>query len=139
MSGALCCMAKRDRRVRPDLELRVVLNGAIAMGPFHALLLEGIRDTGSIAAAQRRLGSSYAHVWKLVTTMNAMFVPPLVDVARGGYSGGGATLTSEGHKVLNSFRRLERLVQEQGRGELLAITRATSHADTARLPESQHD
>jgi molybdate transport system regulatory protein len=130
-------MAKRDLRARPELELRVVLDGAIAIGPFQASLLEGIRDTGSIAAARRRLGASYAHVWKLVASMSTMFLPPLVDVARGGRSGGGARLTPAGHKVLTSFRRLERLLQERGRGELLAITRATSHAGTAQSPENQ--
>jgi molybdate transport system regulatory protein len=132
-------MAKRDLCVRPEPELRVVLDGAIAIGPFHALLLEGIRDTGSIAAAQRRLGASYARVWKLVASMNTTFLPPLVDVARGGRSGGGARLTPAGHTVLTSFRRLERLVQENGRSELLTITHATSHAGTARSPENQDD
>jgi molybdate transport system regulatory protein len=132
-------MAKRDLHVRPELDLRVVLDGAIAIGPFQALLLEGIRDTGSIAAAQRRLGASYAHVWKLVASMNTMFLPPPVDVARGGRSGGGARLTPAGHKVLSSFRCLERLLQKRGRGELLAITRATSHAGTALWPEKQND
>lgn len=132
-------MAKRDLRVRPELDLRVVLDGTIAIGPFQALLLEGIRDTGSIAAAQRRLGANYAHVWKLVASMNTMFLPPLVYVARGGRSGGGARLTPAGHKVLSSFRRLERLLQERGRGELLAITRAASHAGSAQSPKSQDD
>src|ERR1700733_2971724 len=103
-------MAKRDLHVGPELELRVVLDGAIAIGPSQALLLEGIRDTGSIAAAQRRLGGSYAHVWKLVASMNTMFLPPLVDVARGGRSGGGSTLTPAGYTVLAAFRRLERLL-----------------------------
>ena len=117
----------------------MVLDGIIVIGPFHALLLEGIRDAGSIAAAQRRLGASYARVWKLVAAMNTMFLPPLVDVARGGVSGGGARLTPEGHRVLESFRRLERILRAQGRGELLAITRATSHVGAARAAESQDD
>jgi len=68
-----------------------------------------------------------------------MFLPPLVYVARGGRSVGGARLTPAGHKVLSSFRRLERLLQERGRGELLAITRAASHAGSAQSPKSQDD
>jgi molybdenum-dependent DNA-binding transcriptional regulator ModE len=47
---------------------------------------------------------------------------------RGGSRGGGATLTEQGHKVLDSFRRLEDLSKAQGRGELLVIGRAASHA-----------
>lgn len=126
-------MGKYDGLPRPDLELRVVLGGAVAIGPLQAMLLEGIRDTGSIAAAQRRLGTSYAHVWKLVAAMNTVFLPPLVDVARGGRSGGGARLTAQGHQVLDSFRRLESLLQTQGSSELLAITRAASHVNGAQL------
>lgn len=121
-------MTRHNRRPQPDLELRVVMNGALAIGPVQAMLLEEIRDTGSIAAAQRRLGASYPHVWKLVAAMNEMFSPRLVDPLRGGTGGGGAILTSQGRKVLASYRRLERLSQAGGSAELLVIARAARHA-----------
>jgi molybdate transport system regulatory protein len=106
-------MTKRDRRNGLDLQLRIVMNGAIVIGPVQAALLEAICNTGSIAAAQRRLGSSYAHVWKLVAAMNATFFPPLVDPIRGGSRGGGAILTRQGHTVLAAFRHLERLARSR--------------------------
>ena len=58
---------------RPGLHLRVVIEGGVAMGPGRAELLEGIRETGSIAAAGRRMGMSYKRAWGLVETMNAAF------------------------------------------------------------------
>src|SRR4051794_32650213 len=71
-------MTKRNRRCRPDLELRVTIDGQVIIGPIQAMLLEAIRSTGSISAAHRELGKSYAHVWKLTAAMNEMLDPPLV-------------------------------------------------------------
>jgi molybdate transport system regulatory protein len=110
------------------LALYVVLDGSVAIGPVQASLLKGIRDTGSIAAAQRRLGSSYSHVWKLVAAMNANFASPLVEPIHGGRHGGGARLTREGHTVLEAFRRLETRAWQQGRADLFVIAKAVRHA-----------
>jgi hypothetical protein len=70
-------MTRHDRRLHPDLELRVTIDGQVIIGPIQAMLLEAIRSTGSISAAHRKLGISYAHVWKMVAAMNATFAPPL--------------------------------------------------------------
>ena len=78
----------------PTLRLRVLLGCEIALGPGKADLLEGIRETGSIAAAGRRLGMSYKRAWMLLDTMNGCFSKPLVEAVKGGKSGGGASLTA---------------------------------------------
>ena len=51
-------------------------------------LLQGIVDTGSIAAAGRRLNMSYKRAWQLVETLNTDFGAPLVHAVRGGNHGG---------------------------------------------------
>jgi molybdate transport system regulatory protein len=96
-----------NRTVGP--RLRIVLEPDIAIGPGKADILEGIRETGSIAAAGRRLGMSYKRAWLLVETMNACFKSPLVEASRGGRARGGATLTPEGKRVLDCYRRMEAL------------------------------
>jgi molybdate transport system regulatory protein len=121
-------MAGRSQRTKPDLELRVMVGGRMLIGPVQALLLETIHATGSIAAAQRHIGASYAHIWKLVAAMNEAFAPPLVEPVRGGARGGGAMLTEQGRKVLDSFRRLEDLSKARGHEQLLVIGQAASHA-----------
>jgi molybdate transport system regulatory protein len=121
-------MTKRYRRLKPDLELRVTIDSQVIIGPIQAMLLETIRSTGSISAAHRELGKSYAYVWKLVAAMNEMFEPPLVGPVRGGAQGGGAVLTEQDCKVLEAFRRLEGLSRTQGRAELLVISEAAGHA-----------
>jgi molybdate transport system regulatory protein len=105
------------------------MDGELVLGPIQAMLLEAIRTTGSISAAHRKLGISYAHVWKMVAALNELFSPPLVDPIRGGARGGGAVLTQQGHKILKSYRRLEELSQELARTQLLVIRRAISQRD----------
>lgn len=87
--------------------LRIFLEPDIAIGPGKADILEGIRDTGSIAAAGRAMGMSYKRAWLLVETMNRCFVDPLVETRRGGRARGGAVLTPTGETVLAAYRRME--------------------------------
>jgi molybdate transport system regulatory protein len=117
-------MVKLRHPERPGLHLRVVVGGGIAMGPGRAELLEGIRETGSIAAAGRRMGMSYKRAWGLVEAMNGDFAAPLVDAAKGGAGGGGAALTSLGTDILAAYRRLEEAAAQAGAAELATIAAA---------------
>jgi molybdate transport system regulatory protein len=103
------------------LRLRLVFGEGVMVGPGKADLLEGIRETGSIAAAGRRMKMSYKRAWMLVETMNAAFREPLVDSTRGGPQGGGARLTQAGEAVLAHYRRLESRVAAAGAEEIAAI------------------
>ncbi|SEJ94887.1 molybdate transport system regulatory protein [Cribrihabitans marinus] len=91
----------------PRLRLRVYLGPGDWVGPGKAELLEHIAETGSIAAAGRRMGMSYRRAWQLVETLNAMFRDPVVESSRGGVRGGGATLTKTGRAVLAAYRAAE--------------------------------
>lgn len=93
--------------LHPELFIRLFLSGGEMIGPGKARLLERIAETGSISAAGRDMGMSYRRAWNLVETMNAMFRAPLVESARGGPGGGGATLTDTGREVLALYRRIE--------------------------------
>jgi len=103
--------------------LRIVLDPNIAIGPGKADILAGIRETGSIAAAGRRMGMSYKRAWLLVESMNACFRKPLVETSRGGRARGGAKLTNEGEKVLACYRRMESLTEEAIEAELKILRR----------------
>lgn len=87
--------------------LRIVLRPDVAIGPGKADLLDGIEETGSIAAAGRRLGMSYKRAWSLIESLNVAFGAPLVVTSRGGNRRGGAELTALGQKVLSLYRKME--------------------------------
>jgi molybdate transport system regulatory protein len=92
---------------RSSLKLRLVLAGGDWLGPGKADLLQGIAETGSIAAAGRRMGMSYKRAWGLVENLNTMFRDPLVSASRGGAGHGGAELTETGRRVLALYRRMQ--------------------------------
>jgi len=85
-----------------------MLAPGMPFGPGKADLLELIAETGSIAAAARRMGMSYQRAWDLVAAMNAHFRDPVLAAAKGGAQGGGAVLTPFGRKVLEAYRAIER-------------------------------
>lgn len=103
--------------------LRLVLEPDIAIGPGKADILEGIKETGSIAAAGRRMGMSYKRAWLLVETMNRCFREPLVATSRGGSAKGGAVLTRCGLEVLERYRRMEQLTEAAIACEMAALRR----------------
>lgn len=95
----------------------------IAIGPGKADLLAAIADSGSIAAAGRRLDMSYRRAWLLVETMNRCFRTPLVEAVKGGAKGGGARLSPLGAEVLERYRRMEALAGEAIADEVKALRR----------------
>lgn len=119
---------KKDKEIRTRGRLCIMLSGDIAIGPGKADLLEGIKETGSIAAAGRHMGMSYKRAWHLVDTMNRCYVSPLVTAAKGGRKGGGASLTALGEEVLERFRRMEKLAEKAVAKELDLLSRSLSNA-----------
>ncbi len=117
----LGCMTTAPPEPRPAARLRIVLADDIAIGPGKAELLEGVRDTGSIAAAGRRMKMSYKRAWMLIDTMNRCFATPLVATVRGGAGRGGATLTETGEAVLAAYRRMEARAEAAVQDELGAL------------------
>ena len=70
------------------------------------VLLERIREAGSIAAAARSLDMAYSHAWSLVAAMNRLAGRELVGRSFGGRQGGRAWLTPAGEAAVTRFWRL---------------------------------
>ena len=100
------------------LTLRVDFGTDRAIGPGKVLLLEAIRDTGSISQAGRSLGMSYRRAWLLVDDMNRCFREPVVTAQPGGSQGGGAALTAFGEKVVQKYRTIETQATAAARPQL---------------------
>ncbi len=100
---------KTSAAIAPSIQprFRVYRDKEIVLGPGKVDLLALIAETGSLSEAARRMDMSYNRAWLHVKTMNAGFAEPLVAMARGGASGGGAVLTETGRQALDLYRRLE--------------------------------
>ncbi len=87
--------------------LRIDFPHAERLGRGKIMLLEHIRETGSISAAGRAMDMSYRRAWLLVSALNAMFSEPSVESQRGGKQGGGAAVTPFGEELIRRFRAME--------------------------------
>jgi molybdate transport system regulatory protein len=67
------------------------------------VLLERIREHGSLSAAARSMETSYRHAWQLVDSMNRQSRVPVVTLSVGGKGGGGAQLTEAGERAIDAF------------------------------------
>ncbi|MHB1183540.1 MAG: winged helix-turn-helix domain-containing protein [Desulfobulbia bacterium] len=74
------------------------------LGFGRVVLLERIREYGSLAQAARSMEMSYKHAWDLLDSMNRQAGCKLVETSRGGKSGGGARLTPAGERAIMVFR-----------------------------------
>lgn len=73
------------------------------LGYGRVVLLERIREHGSISAAARSMEMSYRHAWQLVDSMNRQSRHPVVKKSTGGRCGGGARLTKAGGQAIDCF------------------------------------
>jgi molybdate transport system regulatory protein len=114
------------------LRLRLLFGDRLVFGPGKGELLARIAETGSIAAAGRAMGMSYKRAWALVEEMNAVFRSPLVQSARGGAGGGGATLTEDGREVLSAYRAMLAAVDLAAAPEVVRIAALLSDMSTGK-------
>jgi molybdate transport system regulatory protein len=85
--------------------------------------MELIVETGSIAAAGKRMGMSYKRAWSLVQALNAGFGAALVETNRGGAAQGGAVLTGAGVEVLARYRHMQQATREAIAADMAALQR----------------
>jgi molybdate transport system regulatory protein len=88
------------------------------IGYGRVILLERIREHGSITKAAKSMDMSYRHAWELIDSMNRQAPAPFIETSTGGKGGGGTRLTGEGEQAITMFWDFHRhfqdfLVQEE--------------------------
>lgn len=114
-------MSKPTAKSLPQLSLRIDLDSEERIGPGKILLLENIREHGSISAAGRAMDMSYKRAWDLVDEINRICGHPTIAPQTGGKNGGGAVLTPFGAALIARFRKIERDASRAARKELMAL------------------
>ena len=76
------------------------------------ILLERIKEYGSITRAARSMGMSYRHAWELVDSMNRLAPKPLVLTETGGRGGGGTVLTPYAEELVARFRKIQQELKD---------------------------
>jgi molybdate transport system regulatory protein len=96
---------QKEKRTSPAFRGRVWIDGTEGtfLGYGRVVLLERIREYGSITKAAKSMEMSYRHAWDLVDSMNRQAKKPFVEAATGGKGGGGARVTEEGEKAIRLF------------------------------------
>jgi len=91
----------------PGFRGRVWIDGTEGtfLGHGRVVLLERIREYGSITKAAKAMEMSYRHAWDLVDSMNRQAERPFVELATGGKGGGGARVTEDGERAIQLFWR----------------------------------
>src|SRR6202007_1729982 len=114
-------MQKSSATSLPSLSVRIDLDAEDRIGPGKILLLERIKECGSISAAGRAMDMSYKRAWDLVDEINRICRQAAVERQTGGKNGGGAALTPFGTSLVTRYRKIERDAARAVRKELQAL------------------
>lgn len=107
----------QDRKTtapKPGFRGRVWIDGSEGtfIGFGRVVLLERIREHGSITKAAKSMEMAYRHAWDLVDSMNGQSDEPLVELATGGKGGGGARVTKAGERAIKIFWQFHKDLQD---------------------------
>lgn len=111
-----------DATTAPALWFRILL-GKGSLGPGKIELLRLVDRTGSVSAAARTLNMSHARSVKLVAELNALGPRPIIETRSGGEAGGGAALTDDARRLIETYDRLNDAVRAAAEPHLQAIER----------------
>jgi molybdate transport system regulatory protein len=107
-----------------DALLALRSEGRLLVGRDRVKLLEAVAEYGSITKAAKATGFSYKAAWDAVNAINNLLPVPAFVTKAGGRSGGGAEVTEEGRRLIETFHRLEArisrmssLIAEEGMDE----------------------
>lgn len=90
-----------------DAMLALRSDGKLLIGRDRIKVLEAVAEHKSISKAAKAVGFSYKAAWDAVTAINNLLPSPAFVTKAGGKRGGGAEVTPEGRKLIETFHRLE--------------------------------
>lgn len=89
------------------LFLRMDFADGRQLGPGKIMLLEAVRDHGSILTAAKAIGMSYRRAWLLMDELDRMFEEKVI-LTYPGRRGAGTEVTAFGARLIALYRAAER-------------------------------
>ena len=111
-AGKITHRRQEETGYRVNGRIWVEKDGQLYLGWGRIMLLERIKELGSIAAAARSMKLAYRSAWLWVDAMNSLAPAPLVEKGVGGDKGGHARLTKEGEKAISQYKAARQKFQE---------------------------
>lgn len=99
-------LLKKDR-IEPRFKIWLEFEDKPILGIGGAMLLQLVKDKGSLAAATKALSISYRHAWNQLNKIEERLGEPIVERFKGGLKGGGMQLTDSGNAILKKFQRFK--------------------------------
>ncbi len=90
-----------DPKVR--FNIQIIVNGEVILDSDTARLLIEIKRLGSLLKASQSLGLPYSKAWDMINRAEKSLRSKLVETWRGGGGKGGARLTEEAEKLLDTY------------------------------------
>lgn len=91
------------RDIKPVYNIWLSKEGDKYFGPGVAMLMEGVKRTGSLSSAAREIGMAYSKAWRIIKRSENLMGCKLLISRTGGSHGGGAMLTEDAEQVLADF------------------------------------
>lgn len=98
--------------LKPIIRLSVMnpeTDSGSLFGPGIASLCLGVRETGSLNAAAKKMGMAYSKAWRIVKDTEAALDVQLLN--RDGAH--GSTLTDSCNKLLDTYQTIEQSLQKE--------------------------
>ena len=99
------------------LFLRMDFPDGRRLGPGKIMLLEAVRDHGSILSAAKAIGMSYRRAWLLMDELDRMFEEKVI-VTYPGRRGAGTEVTAFGARLIALYRAAERQAAKATHGAM---------------------
>ncbi len=91
--------------VRLKIKVQFVADAPF-FGPGVCELLEKIDETGSLQKACIAMNLSYSKGSRMIRGLDRQYGRPMVERRVGGPDGGGSTLTEEGRRLVDTYRKM---------------------------------
>ena len=102
----------RKNFIRVKTKVWLEKEGELIFGTGRMRILKAIEETGSMNKAAGKLGMSFRHVWSCINTAEKRLGRALLNKNKGGWKGGGATITEYAKNIMVKYEKLEKKVND---------------------------